>query len=232
MSGRPTSGFVLDQVSLTLAGTPLLHALNTSIPPGECTAVMGASGAGKTTLLRVLNRLEEPTRGRVLLEGVPLPELDVLALRRRVALVAQRPVALTERVEDEIRVGRPTLDTFELSELLARVGLPAEFAGRAMTGLSGGETQRVCLARALAIQPQVLLLDEPTSALDERNTALITQLVRDHLTGGGTTVLVSHDLTLVRGLAHQILVLDRGRLAAAGPPTKITVQDIVARKAV
>jgi putative ABC transport system ATP-binding protein len=217
MSDRAAGGFVLEDLSVTRAGTRLLHRVSARIPPGECTAVLGASGAGKTTLLRVLNRLEEPTHGRVLLDGVALPELDVLNLRRQVALVGQRPVALTDRVADELRVGCPTLSAPELDRLLARVGLPAEFARRGMAELSGGETQRVCLARALAVQPQVLLLDEPTSALDQRNTALITQLVRDHQSGGGTTVLVSHDLALVREIAHRVLALDRGRLVAAGP---------------
>jgi putative ABC transport system ATP-binding protein len=226
---RP-AGFVIERLEVTRAGRQLLRALNASIPAGECTAVVGASGAGKTTLLRVLNRLEEPTRGRVLLDGIDLAAMDVLALRRRVGLVAQRPAALTDRVSDELRVGRQELSGRELTELLARVGLGAEFAGRTMRELSGGEAQRICLARALAVRPQVLLLDEPTSALDAGNTALISQLVRDHLASGGTTVLASHDLTLVRGLAHQILVLDHGRLAATAPPTDVDDQDIATGK--
>jgi len=228
MSNRGDGGFVLDRVSVTRGGAPLLRALNARIAPRQCTAVVGASGAGKTTLLRLLNRLEEPTQGRVLLDGVPLPELDVLALRRRVALVGQRPVALTDRVADDLRLGQPTLGTQELSALLVRVGLPAGFAGRAMGELSGGETQRVCLARALAVNPQWLLLDEPTSALDQRNIALIDQLVRDHLADGGSTVLVSHDLALVRGLAHLVLVLDHGRLVDAGPPRDIDDREVTA----
>jgi putative ABC transport system ATP-binding protein len=228
MSTRGGEGFVLDRVTVARAGIRLLHALDVRIAAGECTAVVGASGAGKTTFLRVLNRLEEPTDGRVLLDDVPLPELNVLALRRRVALVGQRPVALTNRVAEELRVGQPTLTAAEQSALLDRVGLPIDFGRRAMPELSGGEAQRVCLARALAVKPQWLLLDEPTSALDERNTALIMRLVRDHHGAGGSTVLVSHDLSLVRGLAHHVLVLDHGRLVAAGPPHAIDDREVTA----
>ena len=225
------AGFVIDRLEVTQAGRPLLRGLTAVIPAGECTAVVGASGSGKTTLLRVLNRLVEPTRGRVLLDGCDLTATDVLALRRRVALVAQHPVALTDRVQDELRVARAALRDQDIAALLARVGLPAEFSHRAMAELSGGETQRICLARTLAIEPQVLLLDEPTSALDQTNTTLIIAMVREHLAGGGTVVLVSHDLTLVRELAHHMMVLDHGRLLAAGPATQIGDQDIISRAA-
>src|SRR5262249_37785035 len=154
-------------------------------------------GSGKSTLLRLLNRLVEPTAGRVLLNGVPLPALEVLGLRRRVGLVAQQPVLLADRVADDLRVGRPELDDDRAAELLARVGLPAGFEERGTRGLSGGEAQRVCLARALAVEPEVLLLDEPTSALDGVNVAVVADLAREHVAGGGTVVLVSHDLAVI-----------------------------------
>lgn len=221
MSGDPTSGFALDQVSVTSGGTTVLDGVSAQIPARTCTAVVGPSGAGKTTLLRLLTRLTEPTAGRVLLDRTPLPDLDVLALRRRVGLVAQRPVLLTERVTEELRVGRADLPDARIAELLSTVGLPPAFAGRRTAELSGGEAQRVCLARALAVQPQALLLDEPTSALDGVNAALIADLARGHVAGGGTVVLVSHDLTVVRAVAGWALVLADGRLVAAGLPADI-----------
>jgi putative ABC transport system ATP-binding protein len=181
---------------------------------------VGPSGAGKTTLLRVLNRLEEPTTGRVLLDGRPIGETDVLELRRRVGLVAQRPVLVTDWVADELRVGRDLSAERSLA-LLQRVGLPQDFAARRTAELSGGEAQRLCLARALAVEPEVLLLDEPTSALDGLTAARIADLARDHVAGGGTVVLVSHNLAVVRRVAHHVLVLNHGRMIAAGPPTEI-----------
>jgi ABC-type glutathione transport system ATPase component len=96
-----------------------------------------------------------------------------------------------------------------------------EFIGRSTADLSGGEAQRLCLARALAVEPEVLLLDEPTSALDGLTASLIADLARDHVAGGGTVVLVSHDLAVVCRVSHHVLVLHGGRLIAAGPPQEI-----------
>jgi putative ABC transport system ATP-binding protein len=110
--------------------------------------------------------------------------------------------------------------------LLQRVGLPVDFATRATAELSGGEAQRLCLARALAVEPEVLLLDEPTSALDGLTAALIADLARDHVAGGGTVVLVSHDLAVVRRVAHHVLVLDHGHLVASGPPTEVDYLEV------
>jgi putative ABC transport system ATP-binding protein len=215
------SGFVLDRASVIHGATTVLEDIDAEIPAAQCTAIVGASGSGKTTLLRLLNRLDDPTSGRVLLDGHPITEMEVLALRRRVALVAQQPVLLASTGGDEVRVGRPDLPEHRITELLQRVGLPASFADRRTAGLSGGEAQRLCLARTLAIEPEVLLLDEPTSALDGVNVALIAELARDHVASGGTVVLVSHDLAVVRALADQVLVLDGGRCAGAGRPEEI-----------
>lgn len=188
--------FVLDDVTVRRGSAHVLDGVSARIPTGSCTSVIGSSGAGKTTLLRLLNRLEDPDRGRILLDGVPLPMLDVLALRRRVGLIAQRPVLLAEHVHDELRTGRPDLSDDRIGELLAKVGLATSFAARPTNELSGGEAQRVCIARALAVEPEVLLLDEPTSALDEVSAVLIADLARAHAADGGTVVLVSHNLDL------------------------------------
>src|ERR1051326_7128121 len=148
--------FALERVTVRRGGTLLLDQVTCQIPAGTCTAVTGPSGSGKTTLLRLLNRLDDPDTGRVYLDGCPLPELDVLALRRRVALVAQAPVLLTGQVLDELRAGQPDLSEQDVAGLLEQVSLPAAMLGRGTAGLSGGEAQRLCLARALAAGPQVL----------------------------------------------------------------------------
>jgi putative ABC transport system ATP-binding protein len=183
--------------------------------------VTGPSGAGKTTLLRLLNRLEEPDAGRVHLDGRALPDLDVLALRRRVALVGQAPVLLTSRVLDELRAGQPGLDQDQAAGLLDRVSLPPGMLTRGTAGLSGGEAQRLCLARALAAGPQVLLLDEPTSALDASSARAIEQLAASFTTAGGSVVLVSHDTALTRRIAARALELRAGRLTITGPAPDI-----------
>ncbi len=211
---------------MTRGPVKVLDQISAHLPATRCTAVIGPSGSGKSTMLRLLNRLTEPTAGRVLLNETPLTELDVLALRRKVGLVAQQPVLLTDRVDSDLRVGHPTLTDHRIRELLTLVGLPAAFGERRTEGLSGGEAQRVCLARALALNPDVLLLDEPTSALDGVNTAVVTDLARRHVAGGGTVVLVSHDLDVVRDVADHVLVLDNGHLTAAGGPRDIDYLEI------
>jgi putative ABC transport system ATP-binding protein len=207
-------GFLLERVDVVRGEVIVLRRVSAHFPGGRCSAVRGASGSGKTTLLRLLNRLVDPTAGRVLLDGVPLTELDVLVLRRRVGLVAQAPVLLTDAVLDEVRVGRPDLSEGRVTELLARVGLGEKFAARPTSGLSGGEAQRLCLARSLAVEPEVLLLDEPTSALDGPSATFIATLVRDHVNERGTVVLVSHDSALVDGVAQRVFELNHGRVIA------------------
>ena len=207
-------GFLLERVSVVRGEASVLREVSAHFPGGRCSTVRGASGSGKTTLLRLFNRLIDPTVGRVLLDDVPLTELDVLVLRRRVGLVAQAPVVLTDAVLDEVRVGRPDLSERRVTELLARVGLGEKFVTRPTSGLSGGEAQRLCLARSLAVEPEVLLLDEPTSALDGPSAAVIATLVRDHVSEGGTVVLASHDQALVGSVADRVFEINRGRVTA------------------
>jgi UDP-glucose/iron transport system ATP-binding protein len=214
--------FSLEQVTVRRGGALLLDEVSCQISAGMVTAVTGPSGAGKTTLLRLLNRLEEPDTGRVCLDGRPLPDLDVLALRRRVALVGQAPVLLTGQVLDELRAGQPGLDQDEAAGLLDQAGLPPAMLTRGTAGLSGGEAQRLCLARALAAAPQVLLLDEPTSALDAASARAIEQLAASYTAAGGTVVLVSHDTALTRRIAARILELRAGQLTPAGPTPHAT----------
>jgi putative ABC transport system ATP-binding protein len=206
----------LDAVSVRRDGRVLLDAVSARVPGAACTALVGPSGAGKSTLLRLLNRLEEPTSGVVRFHGRPLPDLNVLELRRRVGLVGQQPVLLTDCVLDDLRVGSPDLDHGRATALLERVGLPVDMLERATAGLSGGEAQRVCLARALAVGPEVLLLDEPTSALDAASAQAVERTIKDLVADGLAVVLVSHNTPQARRVAEHVLVLRAGRLVAAG----------------
>lgn len=206
----------LADVTVVRGGTSVLTGVDAVFAPGRCTAVAGPSGAGKSTLLRLLDRLLEPTSGAVLFHGRPLPSYDVLELRRRIGLVQQAPVLLADTVLADLAVGRPTLSDDEAARLLERAGLPGLDLGRDTASLSGGEAQRLCLARALAVGPEVLLLDEPTSALDAVAAMSVERVVRGLVADGLSAVLVSHDLRQTRRLADDVVVLRAGRVVEAG----------------
>jgi putative ABC transport system ATP-binding protein len=215
-SARPA--FRLRGIDLTRAGTPILAGLDATIPDGCATAVVGPSGSGKSTLLRLLNRFEDPDRGVVEVAGVDARTLDVLALRRRVGLVAQHPVMLADSLATEIRVGVPDLPDAAVSRLLAAVSLDHLDPQRPTAGLSGGETQRLALARALALEPEALLLDEPTSALDATAADVVDAVVAALVQSGLTAVIVSHDLTRLRDVVGHTIVLEQGSVVEEGPP--------------
>jgi putative ABC transport system ATP-binding protein len=163
-------------------------------------------------MLRLFTRLERPDSGTVTLDGIPLDGHDVLALRRRVQFVAQRAVVLTDLVLDELRLADPELTEDDALALLADAALPARFLHRPTAGLSGGEAQRLCLARSLAMRPDVLVLDEPTSALDTKAGVAVVRTLRTFVDAGGTAVLVSHDQQVVAALADDTIALRRGTL--------------------
>jgi len=217
--------FTLEQVSLVIDGRAILDDVNEHLHDGVATAVAGPSGSGKSTLLRLLNRLAEPTSGRVLFRGTDVRDLDVLELRRRAVLVAQRPVALTSDVSDEVRVAAPQLTDDDVRRLLERVSLdPDDHLGRDPGSLSGGELQRLCLARALAVDPEVLLLDEPTSALDPRSADAVDTVIRSLVASGLAVVLVSHDVLRAGRVADDIRVLHDGRVTARGPASSLDLE--------
>ncbi|HUH63435.1 MAG TPA: ATP-binding cassette domain-containing protein, partial [Terracidiphilus sp.] len=147
----------------------IVKDISLAVQRGELLGVVGPSGCGKSSFLRLLNRLDEPTTGTVFLEGQDYRQIGPRELRRRVGMVTQRPFLFSGDIESNLRFGPSqrgeTLSDAEVAGLLDRVGLPG-FASRNVANLSGGEQQRVSLARALANKPEVLLLDEPTSALD------------------------------------------------------------------
>lgn len=229
---QPVSGAHLGAEHLVIErdGRRVLEGVTAGIARGRVTAVVGPSGAGKTTLLRAFNRLEEPTAGRVLLEGCDVRELDPCRLRRRVAMVFQTPVVLPGTVRANLVYGLDPGDE-TLAQALAAVGLAAEFLDRAGQALSVGEAQRVTIARALVRDPEVLLADEPTAALDRDASAGIEQLVGQLCAQHAlTVVVVTHDLAQAGRIAERALLLARGRIAASGTPGEVAAawQEVVA----
>lgn len=207
--------FRFEGVGVALDGTRVLDDVTGDIHDGGVTAVVGSSGAGKTTLLRLCNRLEVPTSGRVLHFGQDLAELDVLQLRRRVGMVFQQPTLFGGTVADNLAVAAPDTSPTERRRALDQVALDAGLLDRRADTLSGGEAQRVCLARTLLTRPTALLLDEPTTGLDAAPKLAFERTASALAEHGIPIVWVSHELDQVRRIADHALVLDHGRLVAA-----------------
>ena len=180
---------------------PIIQGFSARIPADGLTAIVGPSGSGKTTLLRLLNRLDDPDAGEVLLDGRDVRSYDVLELRRRVQVVGQVPVTFPGSVAENLGAA----DEEEVAGLLVRVGLPAAIAARPADVLSVGEAQRMCLARALARHPDCLVLDEPTSALDTSSKGGVERLIRSLADDGLTVVMVTHDPRQASELADRIV---------------------------
>jgi ABC-type proline/glycine betaine transport system ATPase subunit len=211
--------FQLDGVHLTRGGQVILPDLTTSLPRGA-SCVAGPSGSGKSTLLRLLNRLADPDRGTVRYRERDVRELDPLELRREVCLVPQLPALLPGTAADNVLYGvRLAKRDANAGEMLELAGLDRSFAGRDAGQLSVGEQQRVMLARALALEPDVLLLDEPTSALDEEATGAVEETLRRlQKEVRASFVLVTHDLDQAARLADWVVRLEKGgHLIEAGP---------------
>ena len=203
--------FGCEHARVSRSGAVVLDDLSLTIGDGA-TAITGPSGSGKSTLLRLLNRLADPDRGTVHYRGRDVRDYDVLALRREVGLVPQLPALLEGSVADNVRYGpRLAGRDADIGSALARAGLDASFADRRADRLSVGEQQRVMLARALALEPKVLLLDEPTAALDERSKDAVERTLLD-LRGQVSFVLVTHERAQAERLADRTLWLEDGRL--------------------
>ena len=194
-------------------GTEILAGVDALVPAGEVTAVVGPSGAGKSTLLRAINRLIEPSSGEIYLDGESTGSLDPLELRRRVGMVFQIPALFGVSVEEAVLYGaRLAGRSADPARLLEVVGLDPSMCRRVPETLSVGQQQRVSVARALALEPEALLLDEPTSALDEAARRKIEDLVRElNARLGLTMVFVSHDLSQVERVADCVVLLAEGK---------------------
>lgn len=204
--------FAFDAVTLVVGDTTVLDGIDADIAGSGVTAIVGRSGSGKSTLLRCCNRLEAPSSGTIRYRGTDLSTLDPLGHRRRVAMVFQRPTAFPGTVLDNLRVAVPGLEHGAGADLLDRVGLPPAMLDQVADSLSGGEAQRMTLARALATEPEVLLADECTSALDDEAKATLERLARSVADAGMPVVWVTHDRSQVDRIADAVLVLDAGRV--------------------
>lgn len=211
-----TAPFELRGVSTGPPDEPVLRSLSVDVPCRGITVVAGPSGAGKSSLLRLLNRLDDPREGSVAWEGRPLTDHEPTGLRRRVAMVFQRPAVFPGTVADNLAVAVPGIDRPGAAAALVGVGLDPELVDRSAADLSGGEAQRMCLARALLTSPSVVLADEPTASLDGASRDVVEELARRLADGGLPFVWVSHDVGQLRRLADHVVVLVDGGVAAAG----------------
>jgi putative ABC transport system ATP-binding protein len=226
MVGAPIDAiFETDHLSRVVEGARVVDDITLQVRTGEILAVVGPSGAGKSSFLRLLNRLDEPTGGTVRLEGIDYRQIPPWELRGRVGMVTQTAYLFPGTIADNIRFG-PAQQGVELQSrmieaLLLQVGLAGR-AGEDVMHLSGGEAQRVSLARSLATTPAILLLDEPTSSLDAAARSVVEKLILTVARQNGLTcVMVSHDLAQAARVADRVMVMSRGRIEKIGMAAEV-----------
>jgi osmoprotectant transport system ATP-binding protein len=208
---------------------PALDGVDLSVEPREFVVIVGASGSGKTTLLQLINRLSEPTGGSLTIGGTAATALDPIELRRRTGYVFQEVGLFPHMSVAENIAITPKLLGWEAARIDARVGgllglvrLGADYGSRFPAQLSGGERQRVGVARALAAEPEVVLMDEPFSALDPlTRDALAQDYRRLHDELQLTSVMITHDMLEALAVADRIVVLQSGRIVADGTPKSL-----------
>jgi ABC-type polar amino acid transport system ATPase subunit len=219
----------------SFAANEVLSGINLEVKEGEVVAIIGPSGSGKSTFLRCLNLLEEPTKGKIKIDGVELDfdrykvkEAEKRQLRGKTGMVFQSfhlfphktalenvmegPLVVKKERKDEVRV--------KAEKLLAKVGL-FEKKDAYPAQLSGGQQQRVAIARALAMEPRVILLDEPTSALDPELVGEVLKTIRELAEEKQTMLIVTHEMSFARDVADRVIFMDHGRIVEEGTPEQI-----------
>lgn len=219
-------------VRYSRGGPAVLREVDLEVPEGTLYAVLGPNGSGKSTLMRALLGIVQPFRGTARIDGRPVSEWSRRDLARTVGAVPQsEPLAFPMTVRELVAMGRyPHLGSLRAEGAEDRTAIRgaldrcdvADLADRAVDTLSGGELQRVRIARALAQEPRALALDEPTSSLDIRHEMTILRLLRDSVDRGMTVLLITHNLNMAARFADRILLLDDGRTAAEG-----TVEEVI-----
>ena len=234
----------LDRLAKRYGNTEAVTNVSLQVPDGQMVGIIGPSGAGKSTTLRMINRLVEPTQGKIICDGADIAALRGQALRRwraRCAMVFQQ-FNLIGRLDvlTNVLVGRvshspllPTLckqfaqaDRERALEALARVGLAEKFLARA-DQLSGGQQQRVAIARALVQEPRIVLADEPIAALDPRNAAQVMESLRSLAREDGITVMVNlHSVDMARSYCDRIVAMSQGRIVFDGAPGELGARQV------
>jgi polar amino acid transport system ATP-binding protein len=208
----------------------ILKGIDLKVPKGELVFVIGPSGSGKSTMLRCCNRLEEPSSGAIIVEGIDIcgHGVDINAMRRKIGMVFQSfnlyphlniRSNITLALHKVLRTPRDVADEKAISAL-SLVGLK-EKADFYPSQLSGGQQQRVAIARSLALEPTVMLFDEPTSALDPELVGSVLAVMRDLKTTGMTMLVVSHEMSFAREAADRVIFMDGGVIVEQGSPDAI-----------
>lgn len=219
-----------EQVSFSVKDRNILHNISGSFPKGQITALVGPSGSGKTTILKLCNGLLSPTKGNIYIEGQSIKTIDPITLRKKCGIVLQSAPVIRGTVYDNLALPRQlqneTLSEDEALQLLQEVHLEASFLQHNATELSGGQKQKLAIARTLVNRPSILLLDEITSALDPTSTREIEQLI---LTINEkyqvTTVWITHNMTQARSVSNFTWILHDGQLQASGDVSLLNSSD-------
>jgi polar amino acid transport system ATP-binding protein len=220
---------VIEGLYKNFGSLEVLKDINCRVKEKEVVVVIGPSGSGKSTVLRCINKLEDATKGQILVDQIPLnSEANINAIRREVGMVFQRfnlfphMTALQNIALAPMKVRNLDRTTAEKNahELLAKVGL-SEKADVYPDQLSGGQQQRVAIARALAMRPKVMLFDEPTSALDPEMVGEVLAVMKDLAREGMTMVVVTHEMGFAREVGDRVIFMDEGRVVEEGTPEQI-----------
>ena len=208
----------------------VLKGIDTSFYEGETVVIIGASGGGKSTFLRCLNRLEEPTAGKVFFDGVDLtdPKIDIAKYRQRIGMVFQHFNVFPHLTCLENITLAPTLEKKvpkaqaeeQAVALLSRIGL-LDKKDEYPTRLSGGQKQRLAIIRALAMEPELILFDEPTSALDPEMVKEVLEVIKNLSDSGMTTIIVTHEMGFAREVADRVIFIDEGIICEEGTPDEV-----------
>ncbi|MDD1742884.1 MAG: phosphate ABC transporter ATP-binding protein [Methanotrichaceae archaeon] len=211
------------ELSKSYSKAEILSDINLSVEKGTILALIGPTGSGKTTLLRIIDLLDELTSGQLIFDGIDLTEKserEKLKARRRMAMVFQKPMMFRSNVLENVKYGlkiRGLKGKDKGLSALKSVGL-AGYESRDANTLSGGEMQRLALARAIAVEPELLLLDEPTANLDPKSSALIEELILAWSKQGITVIMATHNMAQCRRLADIVAVLVQGKIVEMGRP--------------